>query len=305
MNQILYVEKEKNKPIEIHKVALFFAVCCIIFGIILIGQSVYSIISSEKNNKSNINKVEEKPHVTINRTEENILINVTHTKPISKIIYYWNNEQKQTIQVNGQLTISEEINLPFGTNTLNVTVVDTYGIENSYVKEYVLDGNGKPVVELLLTKENKIRIKVQDANGLKYIRYTWNNGNYVTVEANIENLKLIDELVEIPLGQNTLKVEAVNIKDIISTKELEVKGVRRPVVTLKQEDNKLIIRAEDEVAMKIVEYKLNGKSYQINFGEVKVIEYKQELQQGENKIELSAENKEGGITEIKGKCYVE
>ena len=52
---------------------------------------------------------------------------------------------------------------------------------------------------------------------------------------NIDNLKLIDETVEIPLGQNTLRVEAVNVDSMITTKELEVKGVRRPVVSLKLE----------------------------------------------------------------------
>lgn len=57
--------------------------------------------------------------------------------------------------------------------------------------------------------------------------------------------------------------------------------------------------------MKQVKYTLNGQAYILNFGEVKVIEYRQELQQGENKIELTAENKDGGIYELKGICTVE
>ncbi len=161
------------------------------------------------------------------------------------------------------------------------------------------------MIELLLTKENKIRIKAQDAQGLKYIRYTWNSGNYATIEANVDNLKLIDEFVEIPLGQNTLRVEAVNINDMITIKELEVKGVRRPVVSLRQDGHQLVIRAEDEEAMKVVNFTLNGQKYQINFGEVKVIEHRIDLQQGENRIQLSAENKDGGITEVNGRCIVE
>lgn len=304
MNQILQVEKEKKGPIEIHKVAIFFAIACIIFGIILVGQGVYSLLTKDTTTEQTPLE-EQKPNVNIDRTEDNLILNVVHTKAISEIVYRWNNEQEQTIEGNDQTSISEEIHLPFGTNTLYLTIIDSEGNKTEYVKEYVLDGNGKPVIELLLTKENQIRIKVQDSIGLKYIRYTWNNGNYATVEANIENLKLIDELVDIPLGQNTLRVEAVNTKDIISNKELEVRGVRLPVVTLRQDGNYLVIRAEDEEAMKIVKYTLNGQSYQINFGEVKVIEYRQELQQGENKIELQAENKDGGIREIKGICTVQ
>lgn len=304
MNQILQTENKKGGPIEINKVVMFFAIAIIILGVILVGQGSYAMIVGAKEEKEpqTQNTV---PEVNIQRTEENILISITHDKPITSVTYSWNNEAKQTIETNNQTVISEEISLPFGNNTLNLTVVDQFGNESNYVKEYVLDGNGKPVIELLLTKENKIRIKVQDTQGLKYIRYTWNSGNYVTVQANIENLKIIDELAEIPLGQNTLRVEAVNVNDIINTKELEVKGVRRPVVSLRQDGNMLIIRAEDEEAMKVVNFTLNGQKYQINVGEVKVIEHAMELKQGENKIELTAENKDGGITEVKGKCIVE
>lgn len=304
MNQILQTENKKSGPVEINKIVMFFAAAIIIFGIVLVGQGSYAMITGtkEEDNTQIENPV---PEVNIQRTEENILISITHTKPISSVTYYWNSESEKTIETNNNLVVSEEISLPFGNNVLNLTVIDEDGNETSYTKEYVVDGEGKPVIELLLTKENKIRIKVQDNKGLKYIRYTWNSGNYVTVEANVDNLKLIDELAEIPLGQNTLRVEAVNVDDMITTKELEVRGVRRPVVSLRQEGNELIIRAEDEEAMKVVNFTLNGQKYQINFGEVKVIEHRIELKQGENRIELSAENKDGGITEVKGKCIVE
>lgn len=306
MNQILQTENKKSKsgPVEINKVVMFFAVAMIILGIVLVGQGSYAMITGTKEEQPT--QIENPvPEVNIQRTEENILISITHTKPIVSVTYCWNDETQQEIETDNNLVISEEITLPFGNNTLYLTVIDQDGNETNYTKEYVLDGNGKPVIELLLTKENKIRIKVQDTQGLKYIRYTWNSGNYATVQANIDNLKIIDELVEIPLGQNTLRVEAVNVNDMITTKELEVKGVRRPVVSLRQEGNQLIIRAEDEVAMKVVNFTLNGQKYQINFGEVKVIEHRIDLKQGENRIELSAENKDGGITEVKGKCIVE
>ncbi len=304
MNQILQTENKKSGPIEINKIVIFFAIAMIILGIILIGQGSYAmIIGKNTGDEETQNKA---PEVNIQRTEENILVAITHTKAIKNITYHWNEGVDQTIQTNDELTISEEITLPFGNNTLTLTVKDIDGNEYTYVKEYVLDGNGKPVIELLLTKENKIRIKVQDAQGLKYIRYTWNSGNYATVKANVENLKIIDELVEIPLGQNTLRVEAVNTEDMITTKELEVKGVRRPTLRVRQQENYLIIHVEDEVAIKVINFTLNGQKYQINGGEEKVIEHAQELKQGENHVDITVENKEGGIIELKnGICIVE
>lgn len=304
MNQILQTENKKNGPVEINKVVMFFAISMIIFGVVLTAIGSYAMITGT-NEEETPTAQAAVPDVNIQRTEENILISITHTKPIIDVTYNWNGQEDKQIETNNSLVISEEISLPFGENTLNLTVIDEDGNETTYNKQYVLDGDGKPVIELLLTKENKIRIKVQDNKGLKYIRYTWNSGNYTSVEANIDNLKLIDELAEIPLGQNTLRVEAVNVDDMITTKELEVKGIRRPIVLLRQEGSQLVIRAEDEVAMKVVNFTLNGQKYQINFGEVKVIEHKVDLKQGENRIELSAENKEGGITEVKGKCIVE
>lgn len=305
MNQILQTENKKSGPIEINKVALFFAIAIIILGIILIGQGSYAMIVGTKEKDEQEIPSNIAPEVNIQRTEENIMLSIVHTKPITNVTYHWNDGTNQTIQTDDELSIEEEIALPFGNNTLTIIVKDETENEYTYVKEYEVDGDGKPVIELLLTKENKIRIKVQDAQGLKYIRYTWNSGNYVTVQANIENLKVIDELVEIPLGQNTLRVEAVNIDDMITTKELEVRGVRRPTVSLRQQGNDLIIHAEDEVAMKVIEFILNGQKYQMDCRDLKVVEHRQELQQGENLIELTAENKEGGITEVKGMCIVE
>ena len=107
------------------------------------------------------------------------------------------------------------------------------------------------------------------------------------------------------MGQNTLRVEAVNVDSMITTKELEVKGVRRPTVSLKLKDKYLVIKAEDQVGLKVINFTINGQKYQMNCQERKLIEYKQPLEQGENIVELTAENIEGGITEVNGKCVVE
>ena len=301
MNQILQTENKKSSgPIEINKIVKFFAVAILIFGIILIGLGLYSYISNNKQEEKTIQE-NLKPEVDITKQEDNILIQVTHNVAISQIIYKWNEEEEKIIEGENKTSLSKTLELPFGTNTLYLRVVDINGKETVFQKEYIVDGDGKPVVELTLTKDYKIKITVQDAVGLKYINYTWNNGEKTKVEANMENITIIEETVEIPLGQNTLTVDAVNTSDVITTKELEVKGVKRPVVTFAKEGDYLIIRAEDEDAMKIVTYTLNGQKYQLNFGEVKVIEYKQEIPKGESTLELTAENKDGGITQKKAR----
>ena len=303
MNQILQTENKKNNgPVEIGKVIKFFVVAIIIFAIILIGLGAYHLIT-QNNNETPAEPIvqEQPPEVSINREEDDIVIEITHNKPIAKIVYNWNEEQENTIEVNNQTSISERITLPYGTNTLNLTVTDINGIETKFQKEYVVEGDGKPVIELKLTQDNKIKITAQDESNLKYIIYSWNDGEQTTIETTAESSTIIEQELEIPLGQNTLKVQATNINDVTTTKELQVKGIKKPVLSFKKEGDNLIIRAEDEVGMKVVDYTLNGQKYQINYGNKKVIEYKQLLEKGENNLEIKAENQDGGITTKKVK----
>ncbi len=303
MNQILQIENKKNKgPVEIEKIVKFFVIAIILFAVILIGLGVYNVVKKKEETKNTPTVVQnQKPEINITKEDEEIVIQVTHNLPISTLTYRWNEEEEQNIQTNNQTEITKRITLPFGTNTLEISVIDTNGNETKYQKEYVLEGNGKPVIDLKLTTDNKIKITAQDNAKLKYIIYKWNNNEPKTVEVNSQNPTILEEITEIPLGQNTLKVQAVNTSDVTTTKELEVKGIKKPVVTFKKNGDKLTIRAEDEGTMKEVRYTLNGKEYIIQYKNKKVIEYDQPLQPGENNIELTAENVDGGITKKKVK----
>lgn len=304
MNQILYIQNKKSQPADIKKIIIFFAIAIIIFGIVLLGQGSYVMFFKNNDNVdvigSDYNK--QKPQVSIDKKDDTAVISVNHNKPIIEMVYKWNNEQENKINTNNETSITKTIDLPVGTNKLYVRITDVDNETAEFEKEYVLDGNGKPTIALSVTSDDKIKITARDEQALKYIIYTWNNGQETKIDANLENLKQIEREVEIPLGQNTLKVTATNSNDVTTTKELEVKGIKKPVVQVQRDGDSLIITAEDEVGMKLVNYTLNGKKYQLNFGDVKVIKYKQKLDQGENLLILSAENKDGGITEYKGKC---
>lgn len=301
MNQILQMENKKSKgPVEINKIIKFFVIAIIIFACILIGLGSYSILTQKKQN-NNVIQENIKPNVDITRDNNDIVVTITHNVAIAKAVYNWNDETATTINGDNRTLITERISLPFGTNTFYITVTDINGEETTYSKDYIVDGDGKPVIELKLTKDNKIKITAQDSSNMKYILYAWNNDEETKVDASADSLNKIEKEIEIPAGQNTLKVQAVNESNYSATKELEVKGVKKPVVKLTKQDNYLVIRAEDEVGMKLVNYTLNGQRYQINYGNKKVIEYKQAIPQGESYIELTAENQDGGTTTVKAK----
>lgn len=295
MNQILQTEIKKNKEsIEITKIVKFFAITIGIFSVILIGLGSYYLIKNNKEENDKKAQLAAVPNVDITQEEESISVKVQGTVAISKIEYNWNGEQTSTIEGNNSTSLEEIIELPIGTNILNLTVIDVNGKETKYQREYTLDSK-KPVIELTLTKDYKIKISVKDTTGLKHINYSWNEGEKTKVNVTKENPNLIEEIVEIPLGQNTLKVEAINKDEITSSKELEVKGIKRPTLSFRKDGDYLIIRAEDEGIIKIVEYTLNGQKYQLNFkNKGPVLEYRQELQKGENHMEITAENMDGG-----------
>lgn len=309
MNQILYVQgKKKNQPADIKKISLFFAVAMILLGVTLVGQGSYAIFSNGKASGNNNTVAENtKPQVEVTREEDDIVIAVTHDKAIQKIVYYWNEEQEETIEGNNRTSLSEVVPLPFGTNTLNVAVIDINGQETKYQKEYVVEGDGTPVIDLALTTNNKIKITAQDAQSLKYVLYTWNNGQETKVEANADNLKIIEQEIDIPLGQNTLKVQAVNQKEVSTTKELDVKGVKGPNVELVKQGDTALIRVSDDIIIERIEITLNGKNYKLDVASKNYtnLEYKQKLEQGENILIVKAYNKDGGVKEIKAKTVVQ
>lgn len=296
MNQILQTEKKKEKgPVEIGKIIKFFVVVIIIFAIILVGIGTYYLVTNNNIIGEQGQVVDTAPDVNIIKQEDKILIEVNSNVVISKIVYRWNEENENIIEGENRTNLSEIIDLPYGTNTLNLTVIDINGKEAKFQKEYVVEEE-KPVIELKLTTDNKIKITVQDKTDLQYVSYSWNNDTPKKIEANSDNKKLIEQTIDIPLGQNTLKVEAINMKNINTSKELEVKGIKSPTLSFKKRGDILIIRAEDETGLKVIDYTLNGQRYQINYGDKTVIEYEQQIQKGENYMEITAENQDGGKT---------
>lgn len=303
MNQILATQiKKRNEPTDIRKVVKFFAIAIILFGMIVGGEGIYSVISNSNNGQDITGSANTAvPKIDLARQEDTVTIKVSSQTPISKVVYHWNEETESMIPGEGKTDIAEKITLPTGTNILYVTVIDSTGKETQFQKEYIVEGDGKPTIDLMLV-DNKIKIVAKDEQALSYVTYSWNGQEEVKIEAPSQETKEMEQQIEVPLGQNTLKVTVVNKNNISSAKELEVKGVRKPTVTVLRDGDSLYIKAEDEQAMAYVEYTLNGKKYKLDFGETKVIEYRQALFEGENILKLKAYNKEGGIAEFQGKA---
>ncbi len=306
MNQILYTNTpKKGGPLEIKTILRIFAILCIIFGCILVGQASFAMLTQGKNDTTSV------PLVEIAQEGNNLVINIKHDKIIDKIIYSWNSNQEIVLQGKGRMQIEEKIAMPEGINTLVLKVIDIEGKTVSYSKEYELAKGDviKPEIELLV-EGSKVKIVAKDETALSYITYYWNNEDETRVDVREDSPKQIEEKIDILKGENTLTIVAVDESGNEAVKEQTFKGVKKPVIELARDGNELIIKVTDEEGIQKLEYTLNGVYYSTdpnNTGtplNMKEFEFRQKLSAGENKITISAYNVSGLKEEVSGETTI-
>jgi len=306
MNQILQVQenRKKSKSIDMKKIIIFFAVCILIFGAVLAGQGVYSFYLSKVNEKVNPSTPEPDkqqqeyiPTIILTKTEENkLIINIENQIAISHIIYSWNNEAAITLEETGKTYIEEIIDIPVGENIFNISVIDSNGKETKKTENYIIEAP-KPVIELSVVGNN-IKITVTSEEKLSYITYKWNNEQEKKEDMlTYQDKTKFEKEIEIPKGQNTLKILAVDEKNNKSEKVQEIKGVAKlkdPIV--KAKDGYLHFTFEAEENMKLVEFLFNGQQYVMNtetFGQTKTVHYKIKMVEGWNYLKLIGTTESG------------
>lgn len=290
MNQILSIEnnvrekKHNNKtkgPIEINKILRFFSIALIIYGLFIIGTSSYSMYKNSQNTSS--------AKATIYLGEMSgteVTIKVTHNKELSKLIYSWDGKDPIEIDCNGNKKIDQKIEVPTGTNTLNVSVIDINGQESKSSKVYTLQGD----INIDFAVEGSgIKINVTGKNELSYLTYRWDEDEETRIDINDMST---EQTIDIQKGLHTLTVIAVDVNNTTETKEQEINGVTKPKleVTTDGGDN-FIIRATDEQGLKKVEFIINeDEKYMLNLDGRTELDYAYPLHDGENRLEVRVYN---------------
>ena len=308
MNQILSVDngiKEKKKkvkkdkinysnsggPIEIEKILKFFSITILIFGFFLVGSGSYSMfIDNQKNNNS-------EPVIYLEKTGENeLMIKIIHNKPLSKVAYSWNEEDEEIFPTNGEKEMTKTINIPSGTNVLNVYVLDSNNVEKTQSQTFTVEGDIKIDIK---PNGTKLKITAEGENNLKYMTYQWDDEEEIKVDIN--DIK-IDQTIEIPKGEHNLTVIVVDEQNITEKQEQPVVGVTKPKVEVTTDGSEFIIKAEDDQGIKTIRYTLNNKKSVIKLDKYYALEDRKEFEypiplvEGENKIQVTVYN-ENDVTE--------
>lgn len=298
MNQILSTgENKKTKQTnykrgqksEISSVIRVFTIILIIFGIVIIGNSVYGLYQNGEN-KKNVIQEQVKPTISVERAEESqntITLKVTSAVGIDKVIYKWNDGKEVTLNGEKGKYIEQKIQIPKGTNNLNISATDIQGNENTYTKQYKLDSK----INLEATKEGKIKITYSGDVEVSYMTYRWDDQEETKIDINDTK---IDYEIETLSGRHKLTVAVVDINNETETKVQETNGVSVPKIdiSLNDEETAYVIKVTDETELKEViitldedeskryGQKISGKEFQFEIA----------LEEGENKMKVEVTN---------------
>ena len=295
MNQILYTENKNNKgPADIKAVLKVFAICMLVFGIILAGTGAYALYKNVKDSQ-----VEEvvKPTISVeNNGDDTITIIVKHEKQIKDIKYSWNQENEQIVEVEeGKTSLQKVIDIPIGTNILKVIATDIDGQITEYEGKFVAEEDPKISI---VAEDTNIKATITATNKISYITYRWDEEEEKRVDVGDTSF---EQLIEIPQGLHTLTIIAVDINNKTTTKQQDVNGVTKPKLTVTTDGKNFMVNATDDEKLEKVEFILNGQGYRININD-KDFNYSYPLEDGENKLEVTVYNSNGLTASFKAKC---
>ena len=303
MNQILEYSAEKNNKAPKRggstsdKIVKFLAFFLMIFAIFLIGSGVYSLLKNKKDNENdNVSMsqpVNAEIDAYIDENTKKVVLSVSNEIELNKVIYNWNTKTEMTIDGEKLTSLEKEIDLPSGTNKLNVKVIDMEGNETK--KTFTFESTEgtdiiSPNITLTVSGKNLV-VTATDETEIAYVTYRWNDDEEQTVKAEEEGQKEIIVELEIPKGKNSVTVVAVDASEKHNTKT-ETKalvGVTKPgiIVNLNDDGSALSITCTHENGIKEIYYTLNDKPYEYKPAEEEIsteVQFTQELDEGYNLI---------------------
>lgn len=307
MNQILSMQMQKeesinknkgykssNNKIAVTSAVRLFAILILIFGIILIGDSVYGIVSSVPKEKDN-------PSVSTESIGAEAIIRIVTQKPLKQMTYRWGDGEETVVEGNGTVELEVTIDIPTGNNILNIKVTDYYGNETEYQKQYINQrtDNTKPTIEIS-SVGSKLNIRATDNTEMSYIAYKWNEEEEtrVDIDENAQDKKTLETRIEVKKGQNTLTIIAVDKDGNRETRTETIKGANKPTFEITSEGNNLLINAKDEEGISKISITVDGVTTDTGNTPInqKEVTARQELTSGSHTITVIVTNM-SGLTE--------
>lgn len=303
MNQILSTDTKGNiDDRELNTIIKVFAIVIIVFGLILASLGIYWYVKQNRDNNEII-----RPELSLTQEGSAVLVNIKYKKGIDRIVYSWNDGIEATVEAGGKQNVQANIDLPIGTNTLNISAVDVDGkLTRFSKKQFTFDESLdtiKPQITLSTGESGTVKVVITDEQGLKSIEYNWEDEDVIKPEIE-EGTTNFEVEVAAKEGEKTLIIKAIDTSDNEEKVEQIVKGTKKPEISVKKSGSTLKINAKDEEKISKIEYNLNGETKTIENIDKAEYDYKLDLKTGENYIIVTVYDSDGLKAEYKGKCTV-
>lgn len=195
------------------------------------------------------------------------------------------------------------------------THVNAKKSENTNTNNTEISKNAEIQIHLSVDGAN-IKATVVGETEISFVTYRWDDEEETRKDINSVS---DDVIIEIPEGQHTLTITAVDINNNTETKEQQVKGIRensgnsgnsentgnteatKPKLEVKhdKEHSEFVINASDEKGLDKFEFILNGQGYLVRVEGEKEKEFRYPLVAGDNTLEVTAYNTDGATETFK------
>lgn len=296
MNQILFTNNNNNNynKIDTKKIIKFFCFAIIVVAIIIVAIKLYGLYENKK-----IIANSDTPEISIIRENDEtkeITIKATCEDGIQYLVYTWNNEQENRVNLNGSTSFERIIEIPDNTmNNLKVEVVSVKGASNQATEVFEKDiDNNKPSIDSITIINKKLNIQVSDDSGIKYLSYKWENEEEVTIEAEENNNQTMSVELDIQRGTYKLYVTVVDIYGNEETLSRLITGVNEPEISVIKYGDTVNVTVTHDMGFKKIEFIINNKKYIYDENYSKydknktTIEFNFPLQSGENLVQINA-----------------
>lgn len=294
MNQILstsnnYGGYNKN---ETKKIIIFFCIFIIIIAVTIIALVAHKI----NKNKHSIVKFA-KPEITINKENDGQLILTASCEDgLDYIIYTWNYENENRVNLNGSNTFERIIDMPYNkNNTLEIEAVSINKVKAEASREITREevDTEKPTINGLTIVGSKLNIEASDNSGIAHITYQWEDKDEETIYPDEENEKNVNVQIDIERGSHKLTIK---VSDIYGNEEILsrlVTGVNEPQINVIKYGGTINITITHDMGIKEVGVLVNDKLYTYNeksrgYTNDTTVTLEYPLEEGENIIKIIA-----------------
>ena len=277
---------QTSNKADIAKVIRIFCILIIVFGIVLIAQSAYAMISKTE---KKLDKVE----VFKEQMGKETKIIVESDNPIKQFSYRWNDGVPTDLDGNGTVKFETVIQIP--NNILRMTITDSNGSKQNFFERYIYESSDivKPVIDISAIG-TKLNITATDDVEMSYITVSWNDEEATRIEAEEDESKTINVEVEVPEGQNKLTIVASDKEGNRETRTENIVGDTKPELTVtKDGQGNLVIKATDDEGIVKLTATVDGQTYDAGDINLKEINSKLPVGSGTHNISVTATNVNG------------